>query len=192
MADFAKDFSKAEILKMKKKLNLPLHDKIILLMMGGESKNKLINLANLLLERFPNKAFIVFSGKNENLLEKLEELQKDYPEQLFPVGFTHEVWRYMAVSDTVVSKPGGISISECIAMRKPMIIMYPIPGQEEKNADYLMEKSIVSKAYDEISLIYKELLMSREEKHFIENMQWQFEKLRKPRASQDILEISLR
>ena len=192
MADFAKDFSKAEILEMKKALNLPLHDKIILLMMGGESKNKLINLAHLLLKRFPNKAFIVFSGKNENLLEKLEELQKDYPGQLFPVSFTNEVWRYMAVSNTVVSKPGGISMSECIAMRKPMIIMYPIPGQEEKNADYLLEKSIVSKAYDEISLIYKELLMSREEKHFVENMQWQFEKLRKPRASQDILEISLR
>lgn len=191
-SDFARDFSKKEILKMKKDLDLPLHDKIILLMMGGESKNKLIRLAKFLLERFPDKAFIVLAGKNEELLEKLEELKNDNPDQLFPLGFTNEVWRYMAVSNTVVSKPGGISMSECIAMRKPMIIMYPIPGQEEKNADYLLEKSIVSKAYDEISLAYKELLLSSDDKYFIKNMQWQLEKLRKPLASKDILDITLR
>lgn len=188
LPEFAQEFSREQLQKMKKELGLPKHDNIILLMMGGESKDKLTNLAKILVKRFPDLAFVVLPGKNKHALEKLQELQKDYPDQVFPVGFTNEVWKYMAVSMLVISKPGGISTSECIAMKKPMIIMYPIPGQEERNADYLLERSIVIKAYDEISLLYKDVLFTEDRRRY---MLEQIAKVRNPQAGWDILEISM-
>ena len=63
------------------------------------------------------------------------------------------------MSNIIITKPGGISTSECIAMKKPMVIINPIPGQEERNVDYLIERGIITKAYDEDSLRYREVLL---------------------------------
>ena len=56
------------------------------------------------------------------------------------VGFTNEMHKLMAASDLVVTKPGGLTVSECLALGKPMLLISPIPGQEEHNAGFLMEE----------------------------------------------------
>ena len=48
----------------------------------------------------------------------------------------------MQISDLVITKPGGLSTSECISMKKPMLLVNPIPGQEEHNAEYLESLNI--------------------------------------------------
>jgi len=61
----------------------------------------------------------------------------------------------MAASDIAVTKPGGLTSSECLAMGLPMIVISPIPGQEERNADYLLENGAALKAHDAAVLEFK-------------------------------------
>jgi processive 1,2-diacylglycerol beta-glucosyltransferase len=61
----------------------------------------------------------------------------------------------MACADIAVTKPGGLTVSECLAIGLPMILISPIPGQEERNADYLMEQGVAVKAHDAVALEYK-------------------------------------
>ena len=61
----------------------------------------------------------------------------------------------MTAADLVVTKPGGLSVSECLARGKPMLLVSPIPGQEERNADYLLESGAAVKAMDAPTLEFK-------------------------------------
>jgi processive 1,2-diacylglycerol beta-glucosyltransferase len=98
---------------------------------------------------------ISLAGKNTNLLSELKKLSEKYPERLFPIGFTKTIERVMAVSDLAVTKPGGLTSSECLAVGLPMIVIAPIPGQEERNSDYLLENGTAVKANDPIGVEYK-------------------------------------
>jgi processive 1,2-diacylglycerol beta-glucosyltransferase len=71
------------------------------------------------------------------------------------LGFTTTVERVMTAADVVVTKPGGLSVSECLAKRRPMLLVSPIPGQEERNADYLLESGAALKAVDGATLGFK-------------------------------------
>src|SRR5579871_3027255 len=51
----------------------------------------------------------------------------------------------MAVSDLVITKPGGLTSSESLAMGKPLFILNPIPGQEAANSDFLLERGAAAK-----------------------------------------------
>lgn len=61
----------------------------------------------------------------------------------------------MACADLAITKPGGLTVSECLAVGLPMVLIAPIPGQEERNADYLMEQGAAVKAHDGVALEYK-------------------------------------
>jgi processive 1,2-diacylglycerol beta-glucosyltransferase len=61
----------------------------------------------------------------------------------------------MSAADLVITKPGGLTVSECLARHKPMLLVSPIPGQEERNADYLLEAGAALKAMDAATLEYK-------------------------------------
>jgi len=55
------------------------------------------------------------------------------------VGFTKEMDKYMAAADLLVGKAGGLTTSEALALALPMALIEPIPGQEDRNADHLLE-----------------------------------------------------
>jgi processive 1,2-diacylglycerol beta-glucosyltransferase len=98
---------------------------------------------------------IVLAGKNTQSLHALQHLAKQYPRRLFPCGFTTHVERLMVCADLVITKPGGLTTSECLAMGLPMIVNAPIPGQEERNADYVMEQGAALKAVDRLALEFR-------------------------------------
>jgi processive 1,2-diacylglycerol beta-glucosyltransferase len=109
--------------------------KIVLLMAGGAGVGELDHIAKTILEKFEDVQVIALSGKNSRLLTKLINLCKTYYRRIIPMGFTNEVHELMSISDIVVTKPGGLSTSECIYLKKPMLLINPIPGQEELNAE---------------------------------------------------------
>ncbi len=127
----------------------------LLLMAGGSGIGGIDTLAEQLLRIDAHVQVIALAGRNAVLLEKLRELAARHPARLVPMGFTTEIERLMAASDMAITKPGGLTTSECLAMGLPMIVVSPIPGQEERNADFLLENGAALKACDAGALAWR-------------------------------------
>jgi len=125
------------------------------LMAGGAGVGSLDELARRLLGAPGGSQLVALAGRNAELLARLRRLAKAHPGRLFPLGFTSTVERVMTAADLVITKPGGLTVSECLAKGKPMLLVSPIPGQEERNADYLLESGAALKAMDGATLEYK-------------------------------------
>jgi processive 1,2-diacylglycerol beta-glucosyltransferase len=127
----------------------------VLLMGGGAGLGRLDQVAARLLAIDPHFQLIVLAGKNAEALAALQSLIARYPGRLVACGFTDSVERLMACADLAITKPGGLTTSECLAMGLPMIVNAPIPGQEERNADFLLEQGVALKACDAVTLEYR-------------------------------------
>nr|WP_193570438.1 glycosyltransferase [Luteibacter yeojuensis] len=129
---------------------------VYLVMGGGAGVGGLAELAEALLSAAEGFQLVVLAGRNAAALERLRALASSrYPGRLFPQGYTQHVDRLMACCDLAITKPGGLTTSECLAMGLPMIVNAPIPGQEERNADYLLEHGAAWKAIDAVSLAWR-------------------------------------
>lgn len=167
-------------------LGLDPSRKTLLLMGGGAGLGSLDLIGERLLELDEDVQLIVMAGRNAEMLAALQTLAARHPARLRPQGFTDRVERLMACSDLVVTKPGGLSTSECLAMGLPMILNAPIPGQEERNADYLLEQGVALKACDGVTLEYRvQLLLSQPQ--MLSTMRTRALALGRPRAAADVL-----
>jgi processive 1,2-diacylglycerol beta-glucosyltransferase len=126
-----------------------------LLMGGGAGLGGLSGVARRLLEIDSDLQLIVLAGRNAVELAALRRLAADYPGRLAPQGYTGQVERMMACADLVITKPGGSTTAECLAMGLPMIVNSPIPGQEECNANFLLEQGAALKACDLSTLEFR-------------------------------------
>jgi len=158
----------------------------LLLMGGGAGVGHLEQVAESLLVLEHDFQLIVLAGRNVHALKLLQDMAPKFPGRLFPHGYTNQVERLMACADLVITKPGGLSTSECLAMGKPMIVHSPIPGQEERNADYLLENGAALKAIDAVGLAYRvhELLAAPQR---LAQMSERARLLARPHAARDVL-----
>ena len=127
----------------------------LLMMSGGMGVGGIEQLAERLLQLKGDFQIVALAGRNKKLLAELEELAARFPGQLVPLGFTKVIERVMAASDLAITKPGGLTTSECLAVGLPMIVVSPIPGQEERNADFLLENGAALKACDAGALAWR-------------------------------------
>jgi processive 1,2-diacylglycerol beta-glucosyltransferase len=97
---------------------------------------------------------VVVCGRNGELKQQVEELAAGR-EDFRVVGFTTDMPQLMGISSLFVGKPGGLSSSECMAAGLPMVIIDPIPGQEERNADYLLEEGAAVRCNYSTTVGYK-------------------------------------
>ena len=146
----------------------------------GEMVKKLKNVA-------ADFELLVVCGRNEQLKKELSALQKSEPRLKHVFGFVDFMDELMAVSDLFVTKPGGISVSESLAAGLPMILIEPIPGQEEANAAYISENGAGAQARDLASLVYEfERLVKNPGK--LPEMAERADAIAKPNAANDIIE----
>ena len=82
---------------------------------------------------------VVVSGRNEKLKKQLDAADVPARHRAKVMGFTDKMDELMAAADVVVTKPGGLTSSEVLARGAAMAIVNPIPGQESRNSDYLLE-----------------------------------------------------
>jgi processive 1,2-diacylglycerol beta-glucosyltransferase len=160
----------------------------VLMMAGGAGVGGLDELAERLL-RLPEAAQLVaLAGRNADLLKRLQKLAKRHPGRLFPLGFTTTVERVMTAADLVVTKPGGLSVSECLAKQRPMLLVSPIPGQEERNADYLLEAGAAIKAVDGATLSFKVARLLADPSR-LKVMSAAAARIARPRAAADVVDL---
>ena len=86
---------------------------------------------------------IVVTGRNEELRRELATLDRRHPTHV--LGFASNMHELMAVADLIITKPGGLTSSEALALGKPLFILNPIPGQEAANSDFLLERGAAAK-----------------------------------------------
>lgn len=139
---FLKEYNKKEILN---EFELEENKKNILFFAGGEfglGKSKTIQIFEDLVKNFNDIQVIAIAGKNLKMKIAFEEIVSTYNKQntVKVLEYTNKVPELMSISDIVISKPGGLTTSESLASGLPMIIINPIPGQEEENAEFLEEK----------------------------------------------------
>lgn len=85
---------------------------------------------------------VVVVGKNPSLERRLREVAKTLCHRVKVVGFIPNVYDYMRAADVLVSKPGGLTSSEALVTELPIIMLRPLPGQEERNTRYLEERGV--------------------------------------------------
>lgn len=130
---------------VRQHLGLDLMAPIVLAAAGGEGVGPIEQLVRGLLELRRPWQIVAIAGKSDKMRKRLEALSRAAGSlpggapRLCPLGFTTEMDQYMAAADLLVGKAGGLTTSEALARALPMVLIEPIPGQEERNADHLLE-----------------------------------------------------
>ncbi|PIQ27583.1 hypothetical protein COW36_16390 [bacterium (Candidatus Blackallbacteria) CG17_big_fil_post_rev_8_21_14_2_50_48_46] len=125
--------------EMREKLNLNKDLPTVLLMGGGYGVGDLNSLVRSFRSVSTEMQLLVVAGRNEQLRDELSQIATTLPISCRVYGFVTNVHELMRASDLVITKPGGLSSSEALAAQCPLMIINPIPGQEQRNSDYLLE-----------------------------------------------------
>ena len=126
-------------------LNLDSAAPMLLLSAGGYGVGPLEQLVRDLLALQKPWQLVAIAGKSEPMKKRLDAMAQSAGRlpggaaRLVPIGFTAQMDQYMAAADLLVGKAGGLTTSEALARHLPMAIIEPIPGQEFRNADHLLE-----------------------------------------------------
>ena len=113
---------------------------------------------------------------------------KDSNKKIVVLGYTDKVPELMNIATAVITKPGGLTSTECLVMRKPMLIINPIPGQEEENAEFLLNNGAAVQIFDAKSTKpFIEHLLTDEIR--LENIKQMQEHIAKPNSTRDIVDV---
>lgn len=118
------------------------------LVMGGGLGIGVLPLVQEIVNSNSSNRITVVCGHNDSLRQQLEEQYAGHA-NLRILGFTREIAQLMASSDLLVTKPGGLTVSEALVMKLPMVVFSPIPGQELRNAQLMCELGVALGAQTE-------------------------------------------
>lgn len=141
--------------EMRERLGLRVTVPTLLVSAGGFGLFHIDRFAEELAARVPDVQFLAVAGRNKRLRRGLEKVARKHPDKILPFGFVDNMHELMAASDFAVAKCGGLTTSECLAMGLPMVIIKPVPGQEERNAAFLLESGAGLWAHTAAHMIYK-------------------------------------
>ena len=134
---------------------------VILVMAGAYAMLGGVHDVARVLARFPRpiQAVVVCSNA-PRLADRIRALGERSPHRFRVFGYVDNVEELMAVSDLLITKAGGVTVSEALAKRLPMLLYRSIPGQEESNAEFLVERgaALAAKTPAEVRVALKELL----------------------------------
>ena len=138
----------------------------------------------------PRVQGIVVCGRNDDLKNRMDYLVRDCGNRFHVLGYTDAMPALMRIADLLISKPGGMTSAEALTAGLPMCIINPIPGQEERNSDHLLEEGIAVKCNDLGTLVFKiERLLSDPER--LGSMRANALKLARPQAAQTVVNTLL-
>ncbi len=169
--------------------------KNILFFGGGEfglGKSKTFEIFDSLINVNKDIQIIAIAGKNEKMKTKFEDIveKNNAQNRVKVLSFTDQIPELMSISDLVVTKPGGMTTTESLASKLPMIVINPIPGQEEENAEFLENKGVCIwiKKDDDISKVLNDLFANPDK---LIEMKINSTLLGNPNSTKDICDILL-
>jgi processive 1,2-diacylglycerol beta-glucosyltransferase len=139
----AKFSSKVDSKAVRKQYGLRDDMRVMLVLSGGFGMGPVAEILEQLDKVTEEFQTIVVTGRNEELRRDLAAQDRKHPTHV--LGFASNMHELMAISDLVITKPGGLTSSEALAMGKPLFILNPIPGQEAANSDFLLERGAAGK-----------------------------------------------
>ena len=190
---FFKEFNNEEIYNT---FGLDPAKKTILFFGGGEfglGKERTVTILQVLTKYLDKYQIIAISGKNLKMNTAFKELAQELgnPVGLKIYDYINNVPEAMHISDLVITKPGGLTITESLASHLPILIINPIPGQEIENAEFLEHEgsAIWLKNSDNPEIIIDNLLKSTDT---LDKMKKNTEKLARLNSTRDICNILLK
>lgn len=133
---------------------------------------------------------IAVCGHNEELLKRIEALIPKFKDKLIALGFVNNVYEYMEVSDLLISKSGGITVSESLAKDLPMVVIAPIIGQETRNSLFIASHGAAIKV-DKIDDLKDALEKLTAHPERLVEMRGNIQKIKKPLACYDVARLAL-
>ena len=166
----------------------------ILLSAGGFGVGSVDALIASLLSLQHRVQVVAICGRNEELKKRLTRMaaraKADGTVLLKPFGYTKEMDELMTASDIVLGKPGGLTTSEALAKGLVFVIVNPIPGQEERNSDHLLERAVGIRCNNLPVLSYKLDRLLADPKRFA-TMQANSRNMGRPNAASEIVKQCL-
>ncbi|HKZ76681.1 MAG TPA: glycosyltransferase [Pyrinomonadaceae bacterium] len=175
---------------MREKHGLIADGTTILVSAGGFGVGSMEHVIKSLLELQHATQVVAISGRNEELRRRLLALVSSNPPEsrvtVKVVGYTTEMDEYMAAADFMLGKPGGLTTSEAFARGLVLVIVNPIPGQEERNSDHLLEEGVGIRCNNLPTLAHKiDQLLADPER--LAMMRENVARLSRPRAAYEIV-----
>jgi processive 1,2-diacylglycerol beta-glucosyltransferase len=165
-------------------------DRIMLLVSaGGFGVGPIESLVRSLHEIRHPIQIVVICGRNKRLEDHLKSFS-DLHHPMKVIGFTNQMDIWMAASDLLVGKAGGLTSSEALARGLVLVIVNPIPGQEERNSDHFLEEGVGIRCNNLPALAYKIDTLLADQERFL-RMQQAVKRLARPRAAFEIVSAVL-
>lgn len=134
----------------RRELSIPMHTPVVLLTGGGLGLGGLDEAVQGAAQISPRPHMLVVCGRDEEVHASAEDFIRESGLSANIFGFTDQMPLLMAAADVMIGKPGGLTTSEALASRLPMVLLKPIPGQEEMNADRLVAMGAAILEYDPV------------------------------------------
>jgi processive 1,2-diacylglycerol beta-glucosyltransferase len=178
----AKFSSQPDPKTVRKNLGLRDDQPVFLVLSGGFGMGPVAEILTELDKVAQPFQTVVVTGRNDELRRELAVQNRRHPTHV--LGFASNMHELMAVADLTITKPGGLTTSEALAMGKPLFILNPIPGQEAANSDFLLERGAATKVnrVEDLPFRIEQLLGSRK----LAEMARAAKKLGRPQAAADI------
>jgi processive 1,2-diacylglycerol beta-glucosyltransferase len=163
---------------------------VVLQLAGGFGVGPIEKLFRAILSIEQPLEVVCVAGRNEKVKQQLAEVEVPARHRAKVMGFTDKIDELMAAADVVVTKPGGLTSSEVLARGAAMAIVNPIPGQESRNSDYLLEHGAAIKINNAATLPMKLGELIGDVKR-LEALKKNARKIAKPQAAYDVARLAL-
>lgn len=141
-------FEEEEKQLVLEELNLDKNLPTILMMAGSFGVANVFDIYANIIDIDLDFQIILVTGKNKKLYNQFEEVVGNSPKNTKLIYFTNEINKFMQASDIIITKPGGLTVTEALACNIPMAIFDAIPGQEEENAEFLIKHNMAVRISD--------------------------------------------
>jgi processive 1,2-diacylglycerol beta-glucosyltransferase len=174
----------------RKAHGLPVGFTTVLQLAGGFGVGPIATIYKQLLSIERPLQIVVVAGKNAKAKSQLDSIDVPSRHRTKIFGFTDKMDELMAAADVVLSKPGGLTTSEVLARGAAMAVINPIPGQESRNSDYLLENGAAIKINNVATLAHK-LGGLLDDPNRLERIRANARRIAKPRAAFDVARLAI-